>query len=408
MKNNFSLLILILTANYLFAQVEITNYTTEDGLLSNNTSSVWVDTEDNIWFGTQDGVAKFDGTNTWSSYTKDDGLIDNNVTAICVDSDGNLWAGTDFGLSKFDGEIWTDYTEANFALLDDRITYIAESPNKHIWVGNKMGVSIISPQAGPSDPIVQFTVPFGGVTHITFGPEALISTALDGLMVYNGPNDVYFINESDGLLSNKVRAVAVDGSFQKWIASADGISVFDANGQFMGDHEYIFELPPPDKLNPVEDIKIDSKGSIWAGVYVDYLVTEGGISFLNGSSWGDYDVEDGLVGPVVRKIAIDSKDNIWVSTSTGVSKIGAVATSNSHLYKKNQVNIFPNPSADYLILESPPYLKNKRFEIQSIDGKSMKDGWIVADKQNVDLTNLKAGIYVLLIDELYQSTFIVK
>ncbi len=46
-----------------------------------------------------------------------------------------------------------------------------------------------------------------------------------------------------------------------------------------------------------------------------------------GSEWVDYDEDDGLAGPVVRRLAIDSQNNVWVATSTGISKIGGFTSS---------------------------------------------------------------------------------
>jgi len=63
-----------------------------------------------LWFGTADGVSRFDGQ-TWTTYTEEDGLADNSVYAIAVDADGTLWFGTADGVSRFDGQTWTTYTE---------------------------------------------------------------------------------------------------------------------------------------------------------------------------------------------------------------------------------------------------------------------------------------------------------
>ena len=38
------------------------------------------------------------------------------------------------------------------------------------------------------------------------------------------------------------------------------------------------------------------------------------------SEWQDFHVSDGLAGPNVKGLVIDSEDNVWVATTTGVSK----------------------------------------------------------------------------------------
>ena len=64
-------------------------------------------------------------------------------------------------------------------------------------------------------------------------------------------------------------------------------------------------------------------------------------------TWVDYDVEDGLVGPVVRQLAIDSKDDVWVATSTGVTKISFPSTNVSEV-EEIGFEVFPNPVSDVL------------------------------------------------------------
>jgi hypothetical protein len=46
-----------------------------------------------MWFGTEGGVSRYDGTN-WKSFTREDGLVDDLVRAILEDREGNLWFGT--------------------------------------------------------------------------------------------------------------------------------------------------------------------------------------------------------------------------------------------------------------------------------------------------------------------------
>ena len=41
------------------------------------------------------------------------GLVANDVATIQVDNQGNIWFGTNGGVSKFDGSKWTTYTSAN-------------------------------------------------------------------------------------------------------------------------------------------------------------------------------------------------------------------------------------------------------------------------------------------------------
>ena len=54
-----------------------------------------------LWGGTQNGLARWDG-HDWKMFTTRDGLSENTVRAIAEDADGNLWVGTESrGLNLF-------------------------------------------------------------------------------------------------------------------------------------------------------------------------------------------------------------------------------------------------------------------------------------------------------------------
>ena len=50
------------------------------------------------------------------------GLPDDDVRSLTVDSYGNVWIGTYEGLAKFDGEKWTVYNTGNSGLPSNRVT----------------------------------------------------------------------------------------------------------------------------------------------------------------------------------------------------------------------------------------------------------------------------------------------
>lgn len=356
MKNLFTFLLAFVAVS-LTAQT-FTNYTEAEGLAGNSVSSVTVDAVDNLWFGTNSGISKFDGT-TWTTYNVDNspGLIDNSITALFVDKDGVLWAGTDFGVSSFDGNTWESYT-IDDGLADNRVTGIDQGAEGLIWISNKDGVTLKESNSWISLIDVD-GIPFGGVTSVSFDSKnsKYFATPLSGVIKFDGV-DLIDIIEVDGLLSDKVRAIAIDAEDNKWIATSDGISVFDDRDNFLTNHKFVFTLPPPDSINPVEDIQIDSKGRVWAGIYVDYLVTEGGVSMYDGNTWIDYDVSDGLVGPVVRALAIDSKDDVWVATSTGVTKISSPPSSTKNILATN-FEVFPNPVSDRLNIQLKSQFSNQ-------------------------------------------------
>ncbi len=396
---NFILLCLLSFSFQLQAQV-LTNYTIADGLINNDVHCLDVDANDHLWFGTQQGISFFDGTN-WTNYNtaSHPDLVDNGIKAIAVDSENNIWIGTDFGLNKFDGTTWTTYLESD-GLADNRIKYIRQGPDGNIWVANNDGISIFDGTNWTSYTMAD-GLPFGGTNYVTFdnNEKAYLGTPLGGIWILDG-STWSSITENDGLLSNNIRSLEIDGAQRKWIGTADGISVFNANNEFVQHHELIFELPPPDSLNPVEDIKIASDGRIWAGVYIDYLVTEGGVSFYDSNGWGDIDVNDGLIGPVVRRLVIDSQDIIWVATSTGITKIGETPTAAFEPAIDQKIELFPNPTSQNLNLTVPQDLLNKTYSIYNNLGQLIQKGRIVSTNSKIELSGT-SGLYFLTIDDVY-------
>ena len=206
-----------------------TNYTNVDGIAHENVLCLAVAGNDVLWFGTQMGVSKFDGQN-WTTYlvAMDSGLVDNTITALAVDDYAGVWVGTDFGASYYDGNSWTPYTEAD-GLGDNRVKDIFIHPDGSVWFGTNDGVSILIlgvwASYGTSDGL-----PFGGVNSIALAGngDVWLGTGLGGVSIFDGTNFTS-ITEDDGLLNDKVRAVAIDAEQRKWVGTSDGVSVFDVS-----------------------------------------------------------------------------------------------------------------------------------------------------------------------------------
>ncbi len=394
MKIKLSIVLSVFLCAVNFAQT-FTNYTSADGLLADNVNCI--DAYDGyLWFGTQNGLSVFDGAN-WYNFTTSDGLIDNTIQAIHVSSSG-VWLGTDFGVSYvdlpnlFSGGIITSYTTAD-GLGNNVIKCINEDSDGNIWFGTNSGVTKFDGNnwfsIGTSDGL-----PFGGVVDIDQGSngDIYLCSGLGGLFIYNG-SVLNSFTETDGILDNKLRALVVDQQEQKWVGTSEGVTVLDNNFDFLMNHTTMLTLPAPDTLNPIEDVEMDSQGNIWVGVYVDYLVTEGGVCGYDGSQWLEYQVADGLVGPVVRAITVDDNDDLWVATSTGVSKI-----SNHGLgireSVENQFILYPNPSRDRLTI----LIKNESSEKIEIFNNKMQlvqSESINSSKLYIDISKFSNGIYFM-------------
>lgn len=85
------ILLRVLIPSYALAQSATSrSYTVEHGLPDNNIHCLLQDGRGFIWIGTENGLARFDGS-SFRQYRKADGLPDNEVVALRMDSEGRVW-----------------------------------------------------------------------------------------------------------------------------------------------------------------------------------------------------------------------------------------------------------------------------------------------------------------------------
>ena len=371
----------------------ITNYSTADGLLSDFVECINVDVNDNVWLGTSIGVQMFDGSSlAVYDVANYPGMLSDNIKVITAMTNGEIWIGTDYGanqlVSGVNGFMWLPYTTSN-GLASNQVKSIDEDANGGIWVGTNQGVSYFDGNSW-----VSYSSPdlhWSGVNATAFDSngDPWFTSPLGGITHFNGTTFTPY-DTSNGLLSQFVTGLLIDDQYNKWVGTSSGMSVFDATNTSFTQHTRMYIMPPPDTLNPVVDIAMDSHGRIWSAIYVGYLAV-GGVAMWDGNQWIDFDVTDGLVGPNVKGLAIDSQDNIWVATSTGVSKISAIASAVSAI-KNNGFDLFPNPSNDKI------YITNENQKIQQLKIYNNLGALVYENNSNqlhysIDVSPFSKGLY---------------
>lgn len=83
-------------------QLALDNFTTENGLKSQDINFVGCDRRGRIWSGTDNGIDVFNGAH-WTHYGPDEGLwwADCDTNGFWSDNDGTVWIGTSGGISRF-------------------------------------------------------------------------------------------------------------------------------------------------------------------------------------------------------------------------------------------------------------------------------------------------------------------
>lgn len=137
-----------LTKNINFEHISI-----DQGLSHSTVFSIIQDHKGFIWFGTLDGLNKYDGYSFkfYKSNPFDKKTLSNNIVfKVFEDQDNNLWIGTlGGGLNKFDRKeekfIQFRYsaTDTN-SISNDNVRSIYQDSKKRIWIGIDSGLNLFN------------------------------------------------------------------------------------------------------------------------------------------------------------------------------------------------------------------------------------------------------------------------
>uniref|UniRef100_UPI00359C330A hybrid sensor histidine kinase/response regulator transcription factor n=1 Tax=Bacteroides ovatus TaxID=28116 RepID=UPI00359C330A len=124
----------------------------ENGFCSNAVYHIYMDSQENIWVATRNGVGYFPTNNALTTFQildEKQGLRDEWVRALCEDLQGNIWLSTNKSLSKWDKgkKVFENYD------ADDGIPTsnfyggsVYSSPEGKIYFGSLGGICCFSPQ----------------------------------------------------------------------------------------------------------------------------------------------------------------------------------------------------------------------------------------------------------------------
>jgi len=372
---------------FAIAQQPFVNYTDQNGLPDNTVNGVAVDAAGNPWFATLQGIGYFDGAN-WINYTTQDGLIDDFVNCIAIAPNGDVWAGTDVGVSRFNGTSWISYTTQG-GLVNNMVNYIAVEASGIVWFATTNGVSRYDGLAFTSFTMADgLPAPMISYIYIDLNQVKWFCTWMGGVARYDDPGFTV-INTSNGLPDNNVTSMVIDTLGNKYFGTYLGLVVFDAQNQ------YVKTLNHANGLyhDIVKDVAMDSKGNIWVGIFVDYLM-EGGISVISGTNTYHYSTNQGLVSVMVERLTSDLSDNVWIATGNGVSHFQGQYLSIDQSTPFNPLMIYPNPATSFVQIQSGSK-KPTRCDIVDIHGRAVIAVMLNEGNGTIDLTDIPAGLYLV-------------
>ena len=101
------------------------NFGRLDGLVG-SVNHIFRDQANSLWFGTSEGLARYDGKG-FSYLSVEDGLVGNNISHIAQTNDNKLWIATTEGLSIYNGKKFKNFNTENGLLDKETIKWIVEN-----------------------------------------------------------------------------------------------------------------------------------------------------------------------------------------------------------------------------------------------------------------------------------------
>lgn len=185
-------------------QYSYTRYDIDDGLAGSTVFCILLDKQGFLWFGTETGVSRFDGTH-FRNFNTDHGLPDNQVLSMFEDSKGRIWMAP-FNKSVcyyYKGKIYNRQNDPVLATIKPagHIVSFAEDSRGNILLQQSTRIHLIKP--GNKVTVFEFSSA-NDVNIICSGKNAkgnfdvIVNTDLyeikDGQMRYVSPTDMPYSN----------------------------------------------------------------------------------------------------------------------------------------------------------------------------------------------------------------------
>ncbi len=261
-------------------------------------------------------------------YTSKNGLLSNQIQDIIQDNIGYMWFATSRGLSRFDSSNFLNFSKDksdHYSLPDNYLEQLMLMPNGQLWLSvEAVGITIFDAFTHESTSIKNsssnvFKIPTENLFGMATDHDNNVWFSLYGEGIYQWiTKEKRFIkhlksNNDAWLSTNKTFEIFIDSQNRLWVCTIDSlVFVYDINTGESQSFNFSNDGNDP-FANPIYGFTESNTGEIYAGgfsgVYkyneatndFDVVVSESQITEYSGGNHNS-----------VRRLLIDSKDNLWI------------------------------------------------------------------------------------------------
>ena len=416
--------------------VRFDHFNLEDGLSQGSIYCVLQDQKGFLWFGTQDGLNKYDGYEfTIYRHDKYDtmSLSDNCVNALYEDREGYLWIGTlSGGLNRLNRrtntfESYQASEEGNGSLSSNTISSIFQDHKGRIWVGTDDGLNLMEGDNFTKfhhDPSNAKSVSGNHITCIYEDrQENLWIGTTRGLNRYDPDTQTFKLYSlyPDGHQgkSSHITSVYMDEKENLFVGTlGDGLLALALSAGRDVQPRFKRVTFPGIEMNEVSSILSDYDGNLWIGFHEEGLVRWNPDTYAQTHFRANPVQSSNLSNDRVSALFLDKFGNLWIGTLNGINKLnlsnrkfvayqnrpgirGDIGNSIFAISMDKDGNIWTGTRGGLFILTADQEVKEYRHWLRGSDKrgdairsvcKDNKDRmWIGTEKGTLETLDLRTG-----------------